>query len=733
MDTMQTPNNQSKFPWLNEKQIAKIEEYTKDLTWAEKIQEQQKYYEALMKVKQQQSTNENRMATENQMYAQSLTEKDPKQKNYLQSNVRLEQLADLTKSNWGLDANSDTKDTVNALMDYAESLWVDLDSLNNYLEKWDETFLYEVWLKEDKKSVVNAGVKWAIMNWTDDPRIIEQWDEVLEDWRIRHHIKRRKGDERNDYFFPRMQYDSYDEDASTWKKVWTWFKNAWKWVVNIASDVWNMVLNPLDTLWTIGNTVWGALLNATWLDEKVENMEDWTVKNILSNASNTASAVGDMLEERYWSDEAITKTLYEDPVGVASDIASLVSWGAWLTKNIAKGWAKLAWTTSKVGGVLNKVADIAEDVSRVSNKIDPYSQATWLLGKAWWKIADVAWNSKVVQSIKQGVTNFLSQTDWYQKFKKKAEEYISKSIKPTVKGKQNMKDYQKFMDNTLDTIDYMQKNKDKLKFTNADGEAVTNRLPETMAETREAIGNLKKSVYDEYNNIAKQAWEAWAVVDTKPIVSKLKEISKDKVQNITNPWIKNTVNSYIKAFDKFSKNGLSIDDAQKITQWLNQELSAFFKNPNMNDVSSSAIKAQINNMIKDSINNSINNVLDNWISKGWNNAWAYQRLKQTYWKMLTVEDELSKRALVEARKNAKWLDESIMNAFAGGEITDALLTLDPVKLAKWWIMKGITEYYKHLNSPDTQIKKLFSLVDDYNKKNIKPKADTSKVAETVNE
>jgi hypothetical protein len=61
------------------------------------------------------------------------------------------------------------------------------------------------------------------------------------------------------------------------------------------------------------------------------------------------------------------------------------------------------------------------------------------------------------------------------------------------------------MDNTLDTIDYMQKNKDKLKFTNANGETVTNRLPETMAETREAIGNLKKSVYDEYNNIAKQA------------------------------------------------------------------------------------------------------------------------------------------------------------------------------------------------------------------------------------
>ena len=719
MDSIQTPTKESMFPWLNAKQIAKIEEYTADLTWAEKVQEQQRYYNALLGAMNQNSTNQNRIATENEMTMKSLTEKDPKQKNYLQSNVRLEQLADLTKSSWGLDANSDTKDTVNALMDYAESLWVDLDSLNNYLEKWDETFLYEVWLKEDKKSVVNAGVKGAMMNWTDDSRIIEQWDEETEDGKIIHHVKRQKWDERNDSFFPRMNYDSYDENASTWEKVWTFLKNAWKGAVNVLSDVWNMVLNPLDTLWAVGNTVWGAVLNATWLDENVENMEEGTVKDILSNANQTADAVGEMIKGRYWSDDALLKTLYEDPVGVVSDLASLVSWWAWLVKNVAKWWAKIAWATSKVGGVLNKVWDVAWDVSKVVNKVDPYSQATWLLGKAWWKIADVAWNSEAVQSIKQGVTNFLSQTDWYQKFKKKAEEYISKSIKPTVKGKQNMKDYQKFMDNTLDTVDYMQKNKDKLKFTNANGETVTNRLPETMAETREAIGNLKKSVYDEYNNIAKQAGDAGAMVDTKPIVSKLKEISKDKVQNITNPWIKNTINSYIKAFDQFSKNGLSIEEAQKITQWLNQELSAFFKNPNMNDVSSSAIKAQINNMIKDSINNSINNVLDNGINKGWNNAWEYQRLKQTYWKMLTVEDELSKRALVEARKNTKGLSEWIMDAFAGGEITDALLTLDPVKLAKWWIMKGITEYYKHLNSPDTQIKKLFKLVDDYNVKNAK--------------
>jgi hypothetical protein len=41
--------------------------------------------------------DENRIATENEITYRSMSEKDIKQKNYMQSNVRLEQLADLTK------------------------------------------------------------------------------------------------------------------------------------------------------------------------------------------------------------------------------------------------------------------------------------------------------------------------------------------------------------------------------------------------------------------------------------------------------------------------------------------------------------------------------------------------------------------------------------------------------------------------------------------------------------
>ena len=42
------PTKQEKFPWLNQQQISNIEKYTANLTWAEKKQEQQKIYQAMI-------------------------------------------------------------------------------------------------------------------------------------------------------------------------------------------------------------------------------------------------------------------------------------------------------------------------------------------------------------------------------------------------------------------------------------------------------------------------------------------------------------------------------------------------------------------------------------------------------------------------------------------------------------------------------------------------------------
>jgi hypothetical protein len=92
----------------------------------------------------------------------------------------------------------------------------------------------------------------------------------------------------------------------------------------------------------------------------------------------------------------------------------------------------------------------------------------------------------------------------------------------------------------------------------------------------------------------------------------------------------------------------------------------------------------------------------------------YRDLKWMYGKIKTIEDEVSKRALVEARKNSKWLSQTVIDSLAWWEFTDAILTANVGKLWKSAIMKAIWRYYKYVNDPNVQLNNLFKLVQEAN-------------------
>ena len=154
----------TKFPWLTNSQVKALEDATAWLTGMEKMQTQAKLYQQVVAMKKEQEHSENRFAAENESFYRSLDEKDPKQQNYIQSNVRLEQLADLTKDKFWLASNTDTQTVIKWLMNYTEDNWLSLDSLNNYLENWDETFLYSAWLK----TRTNAAQWQWLSNWDEE-------------------------------------------------------------------------------------------------------------------------------------------------------------------------------------------------------------------------------------------------------------------------------------------------------------------------------------------------------------------------------------------------------------------------------------------------------------------------------------------------------------------------------------------------------------------------------------
>lgn len=347
---MTTPTKQQKFPWLSDEQIKRLESLTPN------PQEQQKLYQQAIQQLKQQTTTDNRIAAENEMNYRSMNEKNPQQANYLQSNVRLEQLADLTKWAFWLDAGADTPQVVNWLMAMAQDNGVSLSLLNDYLDHWDEEFLYQMGLKQDPALQTNPealSIKGSIANANED-----KWE-----W--------------NDNFFGRLETKEVEEWAWFWKNAGRFLGNVAKSGVNVLSDVWNMILNPLDTANALAKTAVWAGMNLLGTDDDIEYMQDWKLKDWYMSANETADTVWQFFKERYGGGEEILNTLFTDPVWVISDVATILEWWAWAVRWIAKWWAKAtakAWLKG-TARTLENVAEWAGKVSKVAATYDPYAVA----------------------------------------------------------------------------------------------------------------------------------------------------------------------------------------------------------------------------------------------------------------------------------------------------------------------------------------------------------------------
>ena len=480
---------------------------------------------------------------------------------------------------------------------------------------------------------------------------------------------------------------------SPWKRgynmIWQWMDKLWKAVADKLewTDLQKWVQEK--AIEAFGEDEVRAFQEA---NRKAE--EEWTLFN--------GREATDIRTPLLWKERANSK--YTKAWEVVGDIASWIAMTTPLAVATAPIyasstalWAGILWAGEWALGTA-----ISHYGSQWDLDITPTEMALWVGGWIlWWELTRYLWRLPKNQA---------------DNVRKEAEQYINKSIKPTVKWKMNQADYNKFIDDTLDIVDLMDKNKWILQYTDDAWNAVKWQMPTNMRETSEALWNLKKVLYDQYNEIAKQAGDAGARVNMNKAFQQLDDLSKDISQNIANPQTKNIIDTYKDALLQYTDDAgtIAIEDAQKLTQDFNKQLTAFFKNPNMNDVSRNSIIAQLNKWTKDAINDSIDDVLDDAINNWSSMSSQYTQLKSFYGKIKTIEDEISKRALVEARKNAKGLSSTILDSLSWWEFTSAVLSLDPVKAGKAWVMNLISRYYNYVNNPNTQLNNLFKLVERTN-------------------
>ncbi len=288
---------------------------------------------------------------------------------------------------------------------------------------------------------------------------------------------------------------------------------------------------------------------------------------------------------------------------------------------------------------------------------------------------------------------------------------FQKSIKPT--AKKTATQGERYQNQTIEALQTIKKNAESLNIEDASGELVSGRTPETISELSQALDQTKKTVFSQYDALAKEAGRGGAVIDTGPIANEVFKVSQNKALQITNPEV-------VKYAEKWSERlqtlgSLDTETTQAVIKNLNDNLSAFYKNPTYESASKVAIDAGIANNFRKALDTAIEGATGK----------EYQALKNQYSALKAIENDVTRAAMRVGRRNVKGLLD-YTDVFTSGQMLSGILSLNPAMFTKGAIERGIKEYIKFLNDPNRAIKNIFDQLDIPPVSEFVPKSQTAK-------
>lgn len=274
----------------------------------------------------------------------------------------------------------------------------------------------------------------------------------------------------------------------------------------------------------------------------------------------------------------------------------------------------------------------------------------------------------------------------------------NKAIKPSVAGKGTSGQIDTYNKNVVSGVRRIAQNESNLEFVR-DGETVKGGTPESPKEMADAITQTKQKIYAEYNARQKMAGLAGAKVDLTPVAGELSRIASDPVMQDVSPSIAKYAEQQSKSFQQ--RGTYTTDQAQQAVELYNKSLEAFYRNPSYETASRAAVDSMIANKMRSSLDSVIENA-----HEGTQAGESYQDLKKQYGALKAIEKDVAKRAVVAGRASPHGLFD-ISNIASGAELVKALGTLSPTDFATSAAIKGISEFMKWRNNPDTIIKRMF--------------------------
>lgn len=273
---------------------------------------------------------------------------------------------------------------------------------------------------------------------------------------------------------------------------------------------------------------------------------------------------------------------------------------------------------------------------------------------------------------------------------------VNKAVRPSVSGKGTAAQRRKYFSDAKTAIEEIVSNKENLDLRNEFGER-TGKLPQTLDEFTQAIEQTKKGVFEQYDALAKTA-EGNIDINLNKTANKLNAVMNSKALRDMSPETIKYAEGRLEALKGRGK--YTAVEAQEAIQILNQSLEKFYRDP------SPANKGQA--LVDSLIANDLRKQMDTSITKA--TGKGYGELKKKYGALKAIEQDVNKRAIVDARKNVKGLLD-FSDVFTGGHVISGMLRAEPATAAAGLTSKGIASYYKMLNDPNKIIKTMFSEVE----------------------
>ena len=273
------------------------------------------------------------------------------------------------------------------------------------------------------------------------------------------------------------------------------------------------------------------------------------------------------------------------------------------------------------------------------------------------------------------------------------DEGINKGIKPSVVKKEVRGQVDLYKERTQTAVKEIINNKDSLELVDATGAKVEG-LPKTLDQFSQAIDQTKQKVFAEYDALSQNAGN----VTLDSVVTELNTLLDNKVLKDLAP---ETLDYAAKRMEALMDRGTyTATETQEAIQTLNQSLKHYYENP------SPAAKGQA--LVDSMIANKLREQLDLTIEQA--TGADYQGLKNKYGALRTLEKDVTKRTVVDARRNVKGFYD-ISDVYTGMHVIKGLLSKDPISALAGVGGWSIKKYIKWMNDPNKIVSDMFSKAD----------------------